>query len=182
MSLIRCPECNKKISEAAEICPHCGYGVNKPGVIVEEKEIMKIGADLKGTYIRFAIASIFFVAALILLGILFFPIIKGYYILVCLLLVLIFSIKIIYEIYREKTTVLILTNKRITGKWLTGFFKIVDIDYPLTAIKNITTNSFFKTGSISITFREGFLSTYWIKFPHMQNVKEFKNKFFEIKK
>lgn len=25
MALHRCPECRKKISESAEICPHCGF-------------------------------------------------------------------------------------------------------------------------------------------------------------
>lgn len=25
MALIRCPECHKKISESAQICPHCGF-------------------------------------------------------------------------------------------------------------------------------------------------------------
>lgn len=25
MALHRCPECRKKISESAEVCPHCGF-------------------------------------------------------------------------------------------------------------------------------------------------------------
>ena len=25
MSLIKCPECNKEISDKAKVCPHCGY-------------------------------------------------------------------------------------------------------------------------------------------------------------
>lgn len=29
MALIKCPECNKKISDKAENCPHCGYSFNK---------------------------------------------------------------------------------------------------------------------------------------------------------
>ena len=29
MALINCPECNKEISDKAEICPHCGYKLPK---------------------------------------------------------------------------------------------------------------------------------------------------------
>lgn len=29
MALIKCPECNKKISDKAENCPHCGYSFNE---------------------------------------------------------------------------------------------------------------------------------------------------------
>lgn len=28
MALIKCPECNKEVSTAATICPHCGYPIN----------------------------------------------------------------------------------------------------------------------------------------------------------
>lgn len=29
MSLIKCKECGKEISDKAENCPHCGYPINK---------------------------------------------------------------------------------------------------------------------------------------------------------
>lgn len=29
MALINCPECNKEVSDKAEICPHCGYKLPK---------------------------------------------------------------------------------------------------------------------------------------------------------
>lgn len=29
MALIKCPECNKEISDKAEICVHCGYPISK---------------------------------------------------------------------------------------------------------------------------------------------------------
>ena len=29
MALTRCPECNKKVSDTAETCPHCGYRLKK---------------------------------------------------------------------------------------------------------------------------------------------------------
>lgn len=29
MALINCPECNKEVSDKAEICPHCGYKILK---------------------------------------------------------------------------------------------------------------------------------------------------------
>ncbi len=29
MALIKCPECNKDVSDTAETCPHCGYRLKK---------------------------------------------------------------------------------------------------------------------------------------------------------
>lgn len=29
MALIKCPECNKEVSDKAETCPHCGYRLKK---------------------------------------------------------------------------------------------------------------------------------------------------------
>ena len=29
MALIKCPECNKEVSDKAEICVHCGYPISK---------------------------------------------------------------------------------------------------------------------------------------------------------
>lgn len=36
MSLIKCPECEKEVSETADICPNCGFNVSK--YVQEEKE------------------------------------------------------------------------------------------------------------------------------------------------
>lgn len=30
MALINCPECNREVSDKAEMCPHCGYKLPKP--------------------------------------------------------------------------------------------------------------------------------------------------------
>ena len=30
MALIRCPECNKEISDKADACPHCGFPITSP--------------------------------------------------------------------------------------------------------------------------------------------------------
>ena len=32
MALIKCPECNKEVSDYAEACPHCGYPLKKKPV------------------------------------------------------------------------------------------------------------------------------------------------------
>ena len=29
MALIKCPECGNEVSDSAEICPKCGYGIKK---------------------------------------------------------------------------------------------------------------------------------------------------------
>lgn len=40
MALINCPECNKEVSDKAEACPNCGFGVAKH--IERQKKILKI--------------------------------------------------------------------------------------------------------------------------------------------
>lgn len=40
MALINCPECNKEVSDKAEACPNCGFGVAK--YIERQKKILKI--------------------------------------------------------------------------------------------------------------------------------------------
>ncbi len=37
MALIKCPECDKKVSDKAESCPHCGYSFKKKIEINDEK-------------------------------------------------------------------------------------------------------------------------------------------------
>ena len=37
MALIKCPECGKDVSTAAEICPHCGYPIRKLVDVVTEQ-------------------------------------------------------------------------------------------------------------------------------------------------
>ena len=32
MALVKCPECDKNISDKAEACPHCGYVKTYKGV------------------------------------------------------------------------------------------------------------------------------------------------------
>jgi hypothetical protein len=36
--LIKCPECQKEISDAAASCPHCGKGIKRPPI--------KVSADI----------------------------------------------------------------------------------------------------------------------------------------
>ena len=40
MALINCPECNKEVSDKAEVCPHCGFGVAK--YVERQEKIAKI--------------------------------------------------------------------------------------------------------------------------------------------
>lgn len=40
MSLIKCPECNKEVSDQAQMCPNCGFGIEKyVNKIKEEKQV-----------------------------------------------------------------------------------------------------------------------------------------------
>ena len=38
MALIKCPECNKEISDQAISCPHCGFPLSKLGIEKQNKE------------------------------------------------------------------------------------------------------------------------------------------------
>ncbi len=179
MALTRCPECRKKVSESAETCPHCGYSLNKPGTIIEEKEIIRISPNPLCLYL----GTLFFVVCVILLLVWksefetsLGPIYKWIFVIYSIIMI----IGILNQIYQIKTSFLILTNKRITGKYKSGLFTSVDIDYPLSTVKRITTTSIFGIGTITIKFYEGFLSASLMKFTGMKDVKEFKNKFFSV--
>lgn len=45
MAIINCPECNKEVSDKAEICPNCGFGVAK--YIIRQNRIEKIQEEAK---------------------------------------------------------------------------------------------------------------------------------------
>lgn len=38
MSLIKCPECNKEISDKAITCPHCGNPINESQPVIVQKD------------------------------------------------------------------------------------------------------------------------------------------------
>ena len=48
MALIKCPECNKEVSDKAEICVHCGYPISK--WIKEEKSANRFDNFESHTY------------------------------------------------------------------------------------------------------------------------------------
>lgn len=38
MAIINCPECNNKVSDKAENCPHCAFPINKKTIINNTSE------------------------------------------------------------------------------------------------------------------------------------------------
>ncbi len=186
MALMRCPECKKKVSESAEYCPNCGFSINKPCIITKEKILLKIGCNMRRLKIDALILIMLWIGVFLFWGIVTSNIYDGkydrYYILISVLLIFIIIFKLSYQLYSASKKKLILTNKRITGKYNSGIFKLSDFDYPLSTVKNISTSNFFGIETIMIKFYEGFLTTSWIKFTGMENTKEFKDKFFEIGK
>ncbi len=44
MALINCPECGKEVSDAAELCPNCGYSIKKHKKKPQTKKIIMIAA------------------------------------------------------------------------------------------------------------------------------------------
>lgn len=43
MALIKCPECNKEVSDRASQCPNCGYPINDQNVVVQDEIILMQG-------------------------------------------------------------------------------------------------------------------------------------------
>ena len=50
MALIKCPECGKEISDAAESCPNCGYPIK--GQQKMKKEVMSFAVVVKGGIVQ----------------------------------------------------------------------------------------------------------------------------------
>lgn len=59
MALIKCPECNKEISDTVESCIHCGYKITKLEVYNKSKE-EKIETKGKGCLILIIVTIIIF--------------------------------------------------------------------------------------------------------------------------
>ena len=47
MALIKCPECNKNISDKAEACPHCGYNLKQKSNRINTENVLD---NLKGKW------------------------------------------------------------------------------------------------------------------------------------
>ncbi len=52
MALIKCPECDSKISDQAEVCPKCGYELKKPAV---KKDFSALKNNENGKYLLVAV-------------------------------------------------------------------------------------------------------------------------------
>lgn len=63
MALINCPSCNKKTSDKAQACPHCGFGVgDATSEDIERKRGLKKFQKLQSIQNQSLIAILLFVA------------------------------------------------------------------------------------------------------------------------
>ncbi|MEW9796715.1 hypothetical protein [Alteromonas sp. CYL-A6] len=63
MALMNCPSCNKKTSDKADICPHCGFGVgDASSEDMERKRQLQKYQKLQGIQNQSLIAVLLFVA------------------------------------------------------------------------------------------------------------------------
>ena len=63
MALIDCPSCNKKTSDKAQTCPHCGFGVgDATSEDIERKRSLKKFQKLQSIQNQSLIAILLFVA------------------------------------------------------------------------------------------------------------------------
>ncbi len=63
MALMNCPSCNKKTSDKAETCPHCGFGIGKASTEdIERKKSLKRFEKLHSIQNQSLIAMLIFVA------------------------------------------------------------------------------------------------------------------------
>jgi len=58
MALIRCPECNKKISDKAKMCPKCGFEINQAIIQGIKQEKVKSRKKSKNKWINIILISI----------------------------------------------------------------------------------------------------------------------------
>jgi len=61
MALIKCPECQKEMSDTLETCPHCGFIIKKPEIVKNQKTIEENE--------RSPFSSFLYVVILVILGI-----------------------------------------------------------------------------------------------------------------
>lgn len=64
MALIKCPECNKEISDQAKYCPSCGYGLHSIPV-EEKKNIKKMVFGIIGVIVSIIIIAVIYDACTI---------------------------------------------------------------------------------------------------------------------
>ena len=64
MALIKCPECEKEISDQAKYCPSCGYGLNSMSV-EDKKNIKKIGLAIIGVAVAIVLIAVIYDACTI---------------------------------------------------------------------------------------------------------------------
>ena len=74
MALVKCPECNKEVSDQAHNCPHCGYPLKKPTKHVGQRnpDFSKMEVIVARNYAVGIVAAVlifFFVAIFIGIGI-----------------------------------------------------------------------------------------------------------------
>lgn len=62
MALIKCPECKKKVSQIAEVCPRCGFPIKSYGFIEKSKPKRNYKKILRTIGIVFVALSILFIA------------------------------------------------------------------------------------------------------------------------
>lgn len=71
MALIRCPECNREISDKATACPGCGYPLNSPSQETAEKEQLLKEAEEKDKQFIKKAAVVMIIGVVIMLTLIF---------------------------------------------------------------------------------------------------------------
>ena len=71
MALIRCPECNREISDKATACPGCGYPLNSPSQETTEKERLLKEAEEKDKQFIKKAAVVMIIGVVIMLTLIF---------------------------------------------------------------------------------------------------------------
>lgn len=71
MALIRCPECNREISDKATACPGCGYPLNSTSQETAEKEQLLKEAEEKDKQFIKKAAVVMIIGVVIMLTLIF---------------------------------------------------------------------------------------------------------------
>ena len=155
MTLIKCPECNKEISDKASSCPHCGYPLPKKEEKNKPKETKKRFSSKEYKLWGFILAIC---CSLILL--IFLLSITFNNILISLCLTILYSF-IIYILCKK-----LLTNKKNIKKYLFIIIAIGVIPLIISIVLLITIESWeYKTDSVDYILEMNKIGTcnYYLK-------------------
>ena len=67
MAIVKCPECGKKVSNQAELCPHCGITISELGLLPQEENEEAYATESKQPLIKLSKKALIIISVAFLL-------------------------------------------------------------------------------------------------------------------